>query len=109
MKREEQIRNTMNGYVMQVEKGIRSVGLAMIENEYAESCERFVKTQNMFVMSSLRGETHTAIYIFKYPCMKDVINFTLGRLCDSRVVRRWIQGKMFGYSDEEISKSIEDK
>ena len=106
-KREEQIINQMNVHVMLIEKEARSVGLVMIENEYAKSCEEFVKTQDLYTVLNTRGETHTAIYVFKYPCMEDVINFTLGRICDPKVVRRWIEGKMFGYPDEKISKFIE--
>ncbi len=107
MTREKQIRNQMNRYIMQIEKGLRLVGLVMIENEYVESCEKFVKTQDLYTVLNLRGETHTAVYIYNRSCMEDVINFTLGRLCDLKVVRRWIEGKMFGYSDEKISKFIE--
>lgn len=106
-KREEQIRNQMNGHVMLIEKEIKLVSLAMIENEYVKSCERFVKTQDLYTILNTRGETHTVIYVFKYPCMEDVINFTLGRICDPKVVRLWIEGKMFGYPDEKISKFIE--
>jgi len=88
---------------------IRSVALMMVENEHVEECREFIKTESLFTVLNPRGETHTAIYIFKYPCMEDVINFTLGEFYDQKVVRRWIEGKMFGYPDEKISKFIEDR
>jgi len=103
----EYARNQMSRHIMLIEKEIKPVSLAMVENEYAKSCEKLVKAQDLFTAMNIRGETHTAIYVFKYPCMEDVINFTLGRLCDPKVVRRWIEGKMFGYPDEKISKFIE--
>ena len=106
-KREEQIEKLMHNHIVLVEKEIKPVSLVMVEKEYAKSCEELVKAQDLYTVLNTRGETHTAIYVFKYPCMEDVINFTLGRLCDPKIVRRWIEGKMFGYPDEKISKFIE--
>ena len=91
---------------LQIKACVRPVALMMIRNEHVEECKRFIKNENLFVVLNPRGENHAAIYIFKHPCVENVIKFTLGKSYNKRVLIKWIEGKMFGYPDEEIIKFI---
>jgi hypothetical protein len=61
---------------MLVKAGVRPSALIMVRNEYVEEGKNLIKTENLFMILNPRGENHTAIYIFKYPCVENVINFT---------------------------------
>jgi len=93
-------------HVMLVNAGVRPVASVMVRNEHIEECKKRIKTENLFIVLNPRGENHTTIYIFKHPCVENVINFTLGKPHDRKALVQWIEGKMFGYSDEEIEKYI---
>lgn len=93
-------------HIMLVNAGVRPIALIMVRNEHIEECKKRIKTKNLFAVLNPRGENHTAIYIFKHPCVESVINFTLGKPHNKTILMQWIEGKMFGYSDEEIEKFI---
>lgn len=90
-------------HVYLVKSGVRPVALEMVRNEHIEECKKRIKTENLFIVLNPRGKDHTAIYIFKHPCVENIINFTLGKSYDRKALMQWIEGKMFGYSDEEIT------
>jgi len=89
-----------------VNADVRPVALVMARNEHIEEGKNLIKTENLFMVLNPRGENHTAIYIFKHPCVENVINFTLGKPYNRKALMQWIEGKMFGYSDEEIARFI---
>ncbi|MCK4644952.1 MAG: hypothetical protein KAU46_01755 [Candidatus Aminicenantes bacterium] len=89
---------------MLVKAGVRSTALVMVRNEHIEECKRFIKTENLFMVLNPRGEHHTTIYMFKHSCVENIINFTLDKPYNKKALIRWIEGKMFSYSDEEIAR-----
>ena len=103
---------TMNSimiHAMLVNAGVRSVASVMVRNEYIEECENRIRTENLFMVLNPRGKNHTTFYIFKHLCVENVINFTLGKPYDRKALMQWIEGKMFGYSDEEIAGFVKHK
>jgi len=103
------IMNSITIHVMLVNAGVRPVASVMVRNEHIEECKKLIKTDNLFMMLNPRGEKHTTIYIFKHPCVENVINFTLGKPYDIKALMQWIEGKMFGYSESEINRFIVSK
>ena len=98
-----QIIGSIRTHVMLVKAGVRPVASVMARNEHIEECKKLIKTEKLFMVLNPRGKNHTTIYIFKHPCVENVINFTLGNPYDRKALIQWIEGKMFGYSDEEIA------
>ena len=98
--------NSIMTHAMLINAGVRPVALVMVRNEHIEESKKLIKTENLFMVLNPRGENHTAIYIFKYFCIENVINFTLGKNYDRKALMQWIEGKMFGYSDEGINRFI---
>ena len=92
-----------------VKAGVRAVALAMVNNELLEECKGIIKKEGLFITLDSRGETHTSIYIFKHPCMENVIRFSIGLPHDKKSLIHWINGKMFGYADMEIDNFISQK
>ena len=100
---------TMNSimiHIMLVKAGVRPVASVMIRNEHIEECKKLIKTENLFMILNPREKNHTTIYIFKHLCVENVLNFTLGKSHDRKALMQWIEGKIFGYSDEEITRFI---
>lgn len=93
-------------HIMLVNAGVRPVASVMVRNEHIEEIKKLIKTENLFMVLNPRGENHATIYIFKHSYVENVINFTLGKPHDRKALMRWIEGKMFGYSDEEIAKYV---
>jgi len=91
---------------MLVNTGVRLVAEQAIQNYCVSECLGLIKKEGLQYILNPRDETHTAIYMFKYSCMKDVINFTLGKPYNKKALIHWINGKMFGYPDEEIDEYI---
>lgn len=100
--------NTITTHSMLIDAGVRPVAEVMVNNEDVEKCKSFIKSENLFIVLNPRGKKHTAIYIFKHPCLENVINFTLDKPCNKKALIQWIHGKMFGYSDEEIARFIKE-
>lgn len=80
----------------------------MVRNEHIKECKNRIGGEGLSFVLNPRGRDHTSIYMFRYPCVANVINFTLGRPYDRKALMHWINGKMFGYSDEEIDGFIGD-
>ena len=100
------MKDILISHVMLINAGVRPVALLMVRNEHIEESKNLIKTENLFMVLNPRGENHTAIYIFKHPCVENVINFTLGKPYNKKALMQWIEGKMFGYPDEEIARFI---
>jgi len=96
-------------HAMLVNAGVRPVALIMARNEHIEECKKHIKAGNLFMVLNPRGKNHTTLYIFKHPCVENVINFTLGKPYDRKALMQWIEGKMFGYSNSEIGRFIASK
>lgn len=54
-----------------------------------------------------RGEHHVALYIFKYPHLREVVKHLSGEEADQRVFVAWANGKMFGYSEAQIANFVD--
>ena len=100
------IKDTTMTHAMLINAGVRPVALVMVRNEHIEENKKLIKTEKLFAVLNSRGENHTAIYIFKHPCVENIINFTLDKPYNKKALMQWIEGKMFGYSDEEIVRFI---
>lgn len=53
-----------------------------------------------------RGETHRELYIFKHAHLAEVIRAFEGRAHSKAVVAIWMDGKMFGYSEDAIAGHV---
>jgi len=91
-----------------VKAGVRLVAQEIVQNDCVKICLEIITSEDLHYILTPAGETHTAIYIFKFPGMQNVINFTLGKPYNKSDLKCWIEGKMFGYSDEEIMQFIKD-
>ena len=98
--------NSTRIHIMLVNAGVRPVALVMVRNNHIEESKNLIKTENLFMILNPRGENHTAIYIFKHHYVENIINFTLGKPHDRKALMWWMEGKMFGYSDEEIARYV---
>lgn len=89
-----------------IRTGVRPVACVMICNECLDYYLKAIENENIQYILDPRGETHTSIYMYKHPCIENIINFMLNKPYDRKALMHWINGKMFGYSDEEIAKYI---
>jgi len=52
-----------------------------------------------------RGDERVVIYIYKYPFVKELIDWILAQQQSKAAI--WAAGKLFGYSDAEIARFLE--
>ena len=97
---------TVSNETMLISAGVRPIAECSVNHRNVDECVRIIKNEGLCYMLDPDGETHTAIYIFKYPYLENIINFYIGKPYDETIWKEWIYGKMFGYSDEEIARFI---
>lgn len=96
-------------HILLINGRVRPVALVMVRNEHLEKCIDLIKNEGMNIILNPRGNNHTAVYIYKNSSLGHIINFALGKPYDKKTLMHWINGKMFGYSDESIEDFIMQK
>lgn len=96
-----------------VNRGVRPVAEVVVRKE---SLERLLADPDVSGSLSgvqyhlvLRGEHHIAIYLFKHSHLREIVKHMSGERADIRVFTAWVNGKMFGYADDQIAQFIADK
>jgi len=96
----------IHAHIFLVKAGVRPVAEQMVQNKHIEECVKTIKKERLMHILDPRGKTHTSIYMFKQSYLKHIVNFILNRPYNEKTFRHWINGKVFGYSDEEINGFI---
>ncbi len=89
-----------------VKRGVRPIANESIQNYCVDECVGIIKKEGLCYMLDRHGETHTVVYIFKYPYLENIINFRLGKPYDKKILGVWVDWKMSGASEEEVDKRI---
>jgi hypothetical protein len=97
---------SLDANIYLVKKGVRPVAEIIVHKRYLKILMWQIKKANIFHINHICGKNHIAIYLFSHKYLKDVINFTYGKSYNKSNVIFWINGKIFGYSEHEISKYI---
>jgi len=93
-------------HIQFVKLGNKPVSEITIHNEFLGEVFKEIKKNKLNLICVAKGKTHTSVYIYKYSYLKHVINFSLGKSFNKKILKTWINGKMFGYSDSSINDYI---
>lgn len=89
-----------------VKKGIRPVSQFTIRKEWVDEIIIEIKKNHLYFLKINIDENYDSLYIFKYLYLENIIKFVNSLPYNKDILNAWIDGKMFGYSDEEIERYI---
>ena len=98
----------VSAYCEQVSAGAKLCAQLIIQNEYGAMIKRFIKKEKCKYIYFSEGNNFKVIFIYKYDFAKFII-YELVRRNKNKTPKAfeiWVAGKMFGYSDYEISKYL---
>ena len=95
-------------HIESIKGEVCAVAEIVILKEHLELLASNVEEADLFWIASVRGETHTALFIFKHKHLFQVIHRYLGIEEDVKVNRMWLEGKLFGHSEESIAAFIKE-
>jgi len=95
---------SLSAHIYLVERDVRAVAeLTVHNNHIAEVLGEIKKSGLRYILNSY-CETHTSIHIYKHPHLKHIINYSIEADYDISVFKRWVNGKLYGYSEAAIAK-----
>jgi hypothetical protein len=105
---ESMLHGQVSAYCEQVSAGAKLCAQLIIQNEYGEMIKTFIKKEKCKSIYFNEGKHFKVIFIYKYDFAKFII-YELVRRSKNKTPKAfeiWMSGKMFGYSDYEISKYL---
>jgi hypothetical protein len=91
-----------------VKCGVKPIAAVQTHNLYLENCKKEVENAGLFYAIEPKGEKHTTLYLYADDYLKNIINYILDMPYDKDILTTWVEGKMFGYSEEKIGKYIKN-
>lgn len=98
--------SSLSNYISYVKCGVKPVSLIQINNRYLDECIQEIKDHNLLFITEETGKTHTNLFIFKDGMYEHIVSYLLWFSYNEEVFDAWLQGKVFGYSDEMIREFI---
>lgn len=87
-------------------KGVRPAAELIILNEQMDEVRKTVAHYELRVYAIPHDPCRTQVFIFRHPYLEVIIKNILRQEKDN-VFRVWCFGKLFGYSDEEIGRFLQ--
>jgi len=81
-------------------------------SEFSDICtkfmSRYIEEEVKYITLGSPSERHYLVYFFKYPHILHILGYLHNRedLYDQEVLDHWVNGKLFGIPDSEISKFV---
>ncbi len=92
-------------YCQDVKREVKPLALLSVQDRYVSRVVDYVTNkEGLFVYTEDIAEGWSAVYIYKYDFLKDVILELPSS--PQTAYEHWILGKVFGYSDNEIANFI---
>lgn len=92
--------------ILAVKKGMRLVSQHTIRKKWVDEIIINIKKNNLNFLKISIDKNYDSVYFFHHLFMGNIIKYMNHLPCNENVVKIWINGKMFGYSDEEIKNHI---
>ncbi|WP_425800818.1 hypothetical protein ACHOLT_11725 [Desulfitobacterium sp. Sab5] len=96
----------LNAYCYMVKTGCKPVAEMGLQDRHLEEAKEIVGNNQLKFYSEFLYEGWSTIYIYKHDYLLDIIKSLPEK--PNRTNNYWIYGKLFGYSDEEIRRFIEE-
>jgi hypothetical protein len=88
-----------------IERDVRPDACLTIRNDMLKDVIDKIKAKGLLYLVQEISYTHSDVHIFRYKHLRKVIEEIEGL---SPTVRAWAYGRLFGYSEAEISKFIQN-
>lgn len=93
-------------HLVLVKNDVRPIAHVSVRFECYGEIKIILDRENIKYIVAPQGETHLAIYLYKYSHLAEVIRHHLGLPAKEKIVEAWFNGKMFGYSEVAIAEYI---
>ena len=92
-----------------IKKEARPAAEITIRNKTLSDAETMIEQADLKMFKTPCGENHHSLFIYKHAHLEPIIKKAVGLPTDEMALQRWIEGKLFGYSEEMIGEFIESE
>ena len=95
-------------YIESVRNDVKPIAHISVFDLCLLDCLEDISRAKLQHIMHCKDKDTTDIYIYRYDHLKHVINRSIGKPHSEKIFSEWVNGKMFGYSENKINKYIKE-